>query len=366
MKRIVLTVFVAAAAAIVLINSETVQSSAAEAIQACLSSLVPSLMTFMTVANFISNSYCADVLSRIFGRIVRIIFNLPENCAKVVLLSALGGYPCGAKLIGEMLDKKEIESSDAQRMLRFCINASPAYVVSAVGIGLFGSAKIGAVIFFCHLFTAWLIGALFRGRNIPKTPLVKINRPKISESFVKSVLDSTAAMVSISGFVITFSTILSLLDAAGITEAFAALTKPIISNTDTSRALLYIFLDVVTGTRSALQCPPATALLLCSAAVSFGGLSIIAQTAACLSGHKLNFFDVFFFRLLHSVLTAAATYIIISIFDTTVTTAYLFGTNPEQTPTGSASTILFLVCCAFFVVTVDKNISLLLQRRKRQ
>ena len=366
MKRIFLTVFAVAVCAVVLINSKTVHSSVAAAIQTCISSLVPSLMTFMTVANFVSNSYCAEVLTHTFGKIVRVLFNLPENCANVVLLSSLGGYPCGAKLVGDMLDKKEIDLKTAQRMLRFCINASPAYVISTVGIGLFGSARIGSIIFICHLFTAWLIGALFRGKKIAKSAPTKIHRPKISESFVQSVLDSTTAMLSISGFVITFSTILSLLDVTGITQAFIAITKPLTGDGDISRAILYAFLDVVTGTKFALQCPPISALLLCSAAVSFGGLSIMAQAVFYLSGHKLNFLDIFFFRLLHSVLTGAATYIIIGISDTTVTTAYLFGTNPEQTSTGLVSTILFVVCCAFFVVTVDKKILLLFQRRKRQ
>lgn len=365
-KKILLTVLLVIIAVLVLVNSETVRLSVAKAIDTCLFSLVPSLMTFMTVAGFISNSACCDVLDRIFGRIVRLVFNLPENCTRVVLLGALGGYPCGARLIGDMLDKNEIDTATAQRMLRFCINASPAYVISAIGVGLFGSARIGFVIFLSHILTAWLIGALFRGKKTPKTNTAKPQRLPLSETFVKSVLDSTNSMISISGFAITFSTILALLDVTGITQAFITLTKPLTNNPDISRTVLYELFDVVTGTQASLQCPPMPALLLCSGAVSFGGFSIIAQTAFCLSGHKLNFFEVFLFRLLHSVLTGAATYIIINISDTTVTTAYLLGTNPQQTQTGFVSTALFLICCVFFTVTVDKKISLLLQRRKRQ
>ena len=43
--------------------------------------------------------------------------------------------------------KNEIDTPTAQRLLRFCINASPAYVISAIGIGIFDSAKIGTIIF---------------------------------------------------------------------------------------------------------------------------------------------------------------------------------------------------------------------------
>ena len=173
-------------------------------------------------------------------------------------------------------------------------------------------------------------------------------------------------LLFISGFVITFSAISAVLDASGAFRLLSAVLNPLTNDPDTSKTVLRMLLDVVTGTQTALGCPPITAVLLCSAGVSFGGLSVLSQITFCLSRHKLNFFEVFFFRLLHSVLTAIATYIIISIFDTTVTTSYVFGTNPQQTQTGAISTVLFLICCAFFVVTVDKNISLLLQRRKRQ
>ena len=365
-KNLLSTFLVITIATFVLINSKTVQISVSKSIEICLSSLVPSLMTFMIVANFVSNSACADVLSAVFGKITCLLFNLPRNCARVVLLSSLGGYPCGAKLIGEMLNKNEIDLPIAQKMLRFCINASPAYVISAIGVGLFGNVKIGVIIFVSHILTAWCIGVIFRG----KKPLNYItqNSPRLNtaECFVKSVLDSTTAMICISGFAITFSTILALLDVSGITQFFVSVAEPFVGDEDTSRTLLYLLLDVVAGTKSSLECPPIPALLLCAGAVSFGGLSILAQTKFYLSGYKINYFEVFFFRLVHSVLTAGATYIIISITDTTVATIYTFGTNPQQTTTGYTATALFLVCCAFFMVTVDKNISLLLQRRKRQ
>ena len=364
LKKLFLTFTVIAIAATVLINSDAVRTSVANAIDACLNSVVPSLMTFMTVATFIADSDCADVLAKAFGRTVRLLFNLPQNCTKAVLLSMLGGYPCGAKIISDMLKNGETDSKTAQRMLRFCINASPAYIVSAIGIGLFNSARIGAMICFSHLASSLLIGIVFRGRKIPERPPSKPKRAKLSECFVKSVLDSTNAMLCISGFVITFSVVLTLLDETGITRGFCSLLQPITHNAETSRSVLYLLFDVVAGSRSCIDCPPLTALLLCSAAVSLGGMSIWAQAAFYLSGQKINFFDLVFFRLLHAVLTAAATYIIINITDTDIATAYIFGTNTDNSPAGFLPTALFLVCGVLFLITVDKNISRLFRRKK--
>ena len=365
LKKLIFTFTVAAIAGAILINSDAVRNSVAESIQTCLNSLVPSLMTFMTVASFIADSECADVLAKALGRPIRLLFNLPENCAKAVILSMLGGYPCGAKIISDMLKNGETDPKTAQRMLRFCINASPAYIVSAIGIGLFGSARIGAVICISHLMSSLMMGIAFRGKKITEKPYIKQQRPKASESFVKAVFDSATAMVYISGFTITFSVVLTLLDKTGITQTFITLLQPLIHSEETSRSILYILFDVVAGSRSCVDCPPLTALLLSSASVSLGGMSIWAQTAFYLSGHRISFFDLISFRLLHAVLTATTTYIIIGITDTDIATAYVFGTNANNTPVGFLSTMLFLICGMVFVITADKNISLLFRRKKQ-
>ncbi len=364
LKKIVLTFIVAAAAGVVLINSNAVRNCVADSIYTCLNSVVPSLMTFMTVATFIADSDCADVLAKTFGRPVKLLFNLPQNCTKAVILSMLGGYPCGAKIISDMLKNGETDLETAQRMLRFCINASPAYIVSAIGVGLFGSARIGAIICISHLLSSLVIGIVFRGKKINAKPCIKQIRPKFSECFVKSVLDSTTAMLYISGFTITFSTLLTLLDETGITQGVITLLEPLIHNSETSRSIFYVLFDVVAGSHSCIDCPPLTALLLCAFAVSLGGMSIWAQVAAYLSGQKINLFDLIFFRFLHAVLTVGATYIIMNITDTDISTAYIFATNTRQTPTGFLSTALFLLCGALFVITADKNISLLFRRKR--
>ena len=355
-----------ATALVILLKSDAVRASVASAVESCLVSVVPSLMTFMTVATFISNSACSDVIGKLLGRPIGLLFHLPKECAKTVILSMLGGYPCGAKLISDMLKRGEIDTNTAQRMLRFCINASPAYVVSAIGTGLFGNARIGAVICFAHLFSAVLIGLFSRSKKTPPTLTVKAKTMGFADCFVKSVLDSTNAMLCISGFTITFSTILTLLNETGITTLFTNLLTPLTNNAETSRAVLHVLFDVVSGSRSCINCPPMTAVLLCAAAVSLGGISILAQVMSYFSGHRINFFEIVLFRLLHAVLTVAITYIIIGITDTDIATAYMLGTNTEQTSNGFVSTALFLLCCMCFAITADKNISLLLQRRKRK
>ncbi len=362
LEKFLLFALVTVIAAALLVNAPATMTATREAIQNCATSVVPSLMAFMIVASFVSESSCGDVIGKILP--TRFLFNLPQNCAKAVLLSMLGGYPCGAKMIADMLRKNEIDEKTAQRMLGFCINASPAYVISAIGIGLFGNAKIGVIIWFSHILTALLIGIVFRGKPTAEKTTHPTCLP-IADSFVKSVLDSTNTMIAISGFVITFSVILTLLKQMGITDFVTTALNLFTKNETTSKALFNTLFDVVVGSKTCLECPPVTAVILCAGAVSFGGMSILSQVAYLLSGHKIRFLRIILFRFVHAVLTAATVYIIINITDTNVTTANLIGSNVTDTPTGYVTTAFFVLCCVCFVVTADKNVSTLVQRRRK-
>ncbi len=362
LKNFLLFAFVTVIAVALLVNSPATMTATREAIQNCATSVVPSLMAFMIVASFVSESSCGDLVGKILP--TRFLFNLPQNCGKAVLLSMLGGYPCGAKMISDMLRKNEIDTKTAQRMLGFCINASPAYVISAIGIGLFGNAKIGVIIWLSHILTALLIGIVLRGKPITEKT-THSTYLSIADSFVKSVLDSTNTMIAISGFVVTFSVTLTLLKQIGITDFVTNALNFLTKSETTSKALFDTFFDVVVGSKTCLECPPVTAVVLCAGAVSFGGMSILSQIAYLLSGHKMKFLRIILFRFVHAVLTAATVYIIISITDTEVTTANLIGSNVTNTPTGYITTVLFVFCCACFMVTADKNISTLVQRRRK-
>lgn len=43
-------------------------------------------------------------------------------------------------------------------MLRFCVNAGPAFIISAVGAGMLGNVRAGAVLFAAHILAALLMG----------------------------------------------------------------------------------------------------------------------------------------------------------------------------------------------------------------
>ena len=95
--------------------------------------LIPSLFPFMTLACFIENSGVSEIIGRVLSPVVRIVFHLPEDTAATILMSFIGGFPVGAKMTDSLYREGKITSVEASRMYLFCINAGPAFTVSAVG-----------------------------------------------------------------------------------------------------------------------------------------------------------------------------------------------------------------------------------------
>lgn len=73
-------------------------------------------------------------------------------------MSMTGGYPVGARTIAQLLEQGRIQPRTARRMLCFCINAGPAFVVSTVGAALYSSVQAGFCLLTAHLGASALVG----------------------------------------------------------------------------------------------------------------------------------------------------------------------------------------------------------------
>ena len=215
----------------------------------------------------------------------------------VFLMSMLGGYPVGARLINEMYNNKSINNRTADIMLTYCVNAGPAFVVSVVG-AVFHSNKIGVLLLISHIIASIIMSLLCannlrKNDNLNMTPLPKIKT--FSENFVESVADASSTIISICSFVILFSSINAYID-----YFFKNVTiiKYISYFTEVTSA--------VTKTRN---------IYFISFLLGFSGISIWCQIFAISSNRKINFIRFSAGRVLHGIISTIITSIIITAFD---------------------------------------------------
>ena len=326
-----LLILILAAGAALLIWPQAAAGGVSRGLSICSGVIIPSLVPFLVLAGFLVRSGISAALGRRLEGVTRALFGLPGCCAPGILIGFIGGYPTGGMAVGELVESGQITGEEGRRMLRFCVNGGPAFIISAVGAGMMGSVRFGVVLFTAHLLASLLIGigggigARHRRGEPPacgKKTCIAGKRTSPAAAFVESVNAACRSLLYMCGFVVLFAALLALLDVSGATAAFTRfLTLPFAlagADTGTLSSFLPCLLEVSCGCVEASGTGEAAPLLL-GAALGWGGLSVHCQLAASLHGQRLMGRGFFAFRLLHALLGGLLTMVLLRFVPIPVT-----------------------------------------------
>jgi sporulation integral membrane protein YlbJ len=217
----------------------------------------------------------------------------------------------GAKLIGDFGRSGAVSRSEARRMLTFCSTSGPLFMLGAVGTGMLVSPAAGAVIALAHYFGALLNGLMYRiflpRKQEPQTRSTSgttVARGSMLEIFTDSMITSFRSLGIICGYIVLFMMITDFIQYSGILEPL---------RTEYGRSFIKGCLEMTVGCSGIANSGEPDLLLkcvLCSFLISFGGLSIYAQSMSMLSG--LNIGSVYYFmtKISHGLLAGVIAWLI--------------------------------------------------------
>ncbi len=280
------------------LQADAVRSAVTGGLKTCAGVLIPALFPYFVLTNLLVRSGGAGAIGEKFGRWMRPVFRVSDAAVLPLILGFFGGYPLGAKTIGELCKSGAMSKDDAQKALLFCNNAGPALFIGVIGGSLLNSAETGALLFLIHILSALLTGFLLRGRKAQAGIFAPAETKAIpfSSALVSSVSEAAKTMVTVCAFVVTFSVICEL-----VTLWFSG--EPILS------ALLRATLELTGGCIALSAAPIAWAikLPLLSAASAWGGLSVHLQSMATLQESGLTFHRYVIAKFLQSALSGILT-----------------------------------------------------------
>jgi len=311
----------------------------------CFRQVIPALFPYFVLSSLAVQLGGADILSRPFGRVMRFLFHLPETCAPALVLGLLGGYPVGAKTGAALYESGKCSKEELSRLLTFCNNAGPGFLLGFVGSGIFHSTGVGVLLWAIHAASALLAGILLRGkaRADPGTPFTPPgNAVSFSDAFSSALSGAVQSSLGICGAVMFFSVLPALSDAAG----FAAFLR----ETPLLHALAAGFLELTSG---AAKLPgtlsPAVAAAV-SALLGWGGLCVHLQTVTVLRGTGVSLKRYFCAKALHALVSAVTAYAVFSLPGLLTAPAFSAGQTDVSFPFSALSflvaAILFF-CCLF-------------------
>lgn len=326
----------------------------------CYTVIIPSLFPFIVLAGFVSRSGIDTVIGRHLERVTRFLFGLPGRCAAGILIGFVGGYPAGGAAIGELLKSGAITRQEGRRMLLFCVNAGPAFVISTVGAGLLGSARYGVILLAAHMLAAFLIGIMSR-LFIPSTTVSPPSNQSAKTSIrpgaalAQSVNNACRSMLYMCGFVVLFAAIQTLGDVTGLTQG---ITRLIAWPLETAGAdvrdldcLIPILTEVTSGCVAASSADTLKPLLL-GAALGWGGLSVHCQLTATLYEYNLMGKSFFLARLVHAALGGLFSILFLRLIPVELTVSATISGNLAPLASSSVpAAVTLLAMCILLLFT---------------
>ena len=286
-------------------------------LELCFNVIIPSLFPFFVLSALVVELGLASYLGRALEPVMRPLFRVNGACASAVALGFVGGYPVGARTALSLYEKGLCSRTEAERLLAFCNNSGPAFILGVVGAGVFGDSRVGLLLYLVHTLASLLVGLLFRfygGRGERRAPSKAggqtIAAVRLSAAFTGSVARSFQSTLSICAFVTFFSVAIQLLTHFGVfsalASALAALFGPLGLTEEWAMRLLTGSLEISSGVWS-LSGTGALAGRVSMAAFMLGwaGLSVHCQVLSFLADSGLSTRTYILGKLLHGGLSAA-------------------------------------------------------------
>lgn len=283
-------------AVLTIVFSENVSQSIAGSIHICISSIIPSMFAMMAVSTYAVSSGYYRTIFRPFYFFLHPVFRLDKHTLAVFLLSLIGGYPIGIKLLRERAAENSNDAVLAENASVFCYCISPPFAVHMIGTGIYHSAKIGMIVYLSNVLSCVILAAVF-------SRFFKFSK----EYDPKAASDGSliSAVNSASKALFTVCTVLIACNAA--IEAFCSLLRLFSVLPD---PLFLGMLEISNLLK--LNNPSLSALPYISAVSAFGGLCVIIQCAA-ICGKMFSLNKFLFGRVLCALLSAGICKLILSV-----------------------------------------------------
>ena len=281
----------------------------------CANVILPSLFPFFVLSSLVVELGLTRYLGRLLEPVMAPLFRVNGSCAAALALGAVGGYPVGARTAIQLYQSGQCSHTEAERLLAFCNNSGPAFILGAVGAGVFGSGRAGLALYLCHMAASLMVGLLFRfyrpgeGPSSPRRMGERFQAVSFSAAFPRSVTGAMTSSLNICAFILCFSVVVRLLTLSGLLGAAAqllsSLPPPLALPPAWSRRLLVGALELSSGVYSLTDGSLTGRLSMAAFMLGWAGVSVHCQVMAFLGDSGLSLRTYVAGKLLHGALSAA-------------------------------------------------------------
>ncbi|MGM9683022.1 MAG: hypothetical protein ACI3XQ_05435 [Eubacteriales bacterium] len=325
----------------------------------CTTTVIPSLFPFMVTSELIVMSGAGEAFGKLLGKPAKFLFGIGGGGCCAFLLGTLCGFPVGTRSAVSLYRQGAITKSELSHIITFSNNPSSAFVISAVGVSLFGCRKFGVALYFMTLASSVITGiaggiirkiatrrrgAAEDGERVECYPDGSGERKRSAGigGFTSAITSAASGMLNVCAFVIFFSafmgTLGTLLSSVGLSGR--------------ASAFIFCIFELTGGVCSASGLTPVgVGAVMAAFAVGWSGLSVHFQIISLCNGINISFRPFFAAKLAQGIINA----IMMRIYLHFARDSFIFDVKSVAVlPVGSGAThgTFAVIACAIFFLSL--------------
>lgn len=284
--------------------------AATNCLQLCISVIIPSLFPFFVCSKMLISNGFAEIIGKPLRKVMRPLFNVPDCGAFAFIIGILSGCPVGARVVCDLYARNLCTRAEAQRMLCFCNNCGPVFIMGSAAAGMLGVSELGGLLYVSHFVSALVVGMImsFYKRKEKNRVESLPHQSSAGGGFAQAVAESVSLTGYVCGFVIFFGVAVAILQQSGIVETAVYYIK----EKTVLKGVLYGMIEMTNGVAQ-LGGGAVTEFVLCGASfvMGFGGLSIILQVWGIVSEYGFSLPIFVGAKFLQGIVSALVTYVLL-------------------------------------------------------
>ena len=287
--------------------------------------VLPALFPFMFLTKSLTDLGIIQTLVKILNKPFYKIFRAPVIGCYILFMSAICGYPVGAKLLSDLVETNVINKDQAEKLLPFSSTSGPIFIIGTVGSGMIGNKFIGFIIFgihiaatiICAIIVGWITTLLQKNKTVNTANIQINNEIELDKILAKNMTDTCNSVLIVGGFIATFYLFIDILIKfkiiVPVTTLLTCLFTKLNIDATISSGISSGLIEMTRGCKDLLYNVNVTKPIIISliGIITFSGISILIQSWAFLSKAKISFKKFFCIKILQTIIAIILGIIII-------------------------------------------------------
>lgn len=257
---------------------EAVSAGVLAALELCADTILPSLLIFFIMSELIVKAVISTEKSLLSPKWT--MFFLGSVC----------GFPVGASVAESFVNSGRLDKKSAVKLLPFCNNTSPAFVIGAIGASMLNSKEIGLLLYSAEIISAFIVVLFIKSDK--KKDIIACEKTELFDDFLNSIEKAITTTLKICVIICFFSGILAFCK-----NNFG----------ETTYTFLSVLMEIGNGANicsNSFSNESGARIALLGFMCGWSGICVHIQIISALKSIKVKYSGIVLGKLLHGILSS--------------------------------------------------------------